>query len=142
MKKYKILEETATADIIYQAFGKTLEEAFSNAALCMFDIITDLKKVKPKKEKKIEIKSEDLEALLFDFLSECLYLFDGEGLIFSEVETKIEEFKEGYVIKAILKGEKFDRKKHPVEADVKAVSYFDMEVKKNKEWMVQVLLDL
>ena len=42
--KYKFLEHKADAK--FQAFGKSLEEAFSNAALAMTSIMTDPKKIK------------------------------------------------------------------------------------------------
>ena len=44
MVKFKFLEHTADAK--FQAYGKNMEEAFSNAALAMFSIITDTKKIK------------------------------------------------------------------------------------------------
>jgi len=37
--KYKFMEHTA--DIQFQAFGKTLEESFSNSALALTKSITD-----------------------------------------------------------------------------------------------------
>ena len=50
-EKYKFLEHTADAK--FQAFGATLEEAFSNAALAMFSVMTEPEKIKPKLEREI-----------------------------------------------------------------------------------------
>src|SRR3989344_5902493 len=50
-EKYKFLEHTADAK--FQAFGATLEEAFSNAALAMFSVMTEPGKIKPKLEREI-----------------------------------------------------------------------------------------
>jgi len=52
--QYKFLPHTADAK--FQAFGKTLEEAFKNAAYAMTDIITNHKKVKAKVKETIKIK--------------------------------------------------------------------------------------
>lgn len=142
-KDYKIIEDTATADIAFRAYGESLEEAFSNSGLCLFNIITDIDKVETKLEKEIEIKSEDKESLLFDFLSEFLYIFDTENFIFSKIDTKIDEDRKNLKLKAISKGEKFNPNKHSIKSEVKAVSYFDMKIEeKDGKWMCQVVLDL
>ena len=54
MVKFRFLEHTADAK--FQAYGKNIEEAFSNAALAMFSVITDIKKIN-KKEVKIAMGS-------------------------------------------------------------------------------------
>ena len=60
MQKYKFLEHTADAK--FQAYGKNMEEAFSNAALAMFSVITDTKKIKKNIKKGIEAKGHDLKS--------------------------------------------------------------------------------
>ena len=44
--KFKYLEHTA--DCKFQAFGKTLEEAFTNSALAMSNVMHPPEKIKPK----------------------------------------------------------------------------------------------
>ena len=53
MKQYEYLEHTAEAK--FAAYGKTIEEAFSNAAIAMENIIVETEKIKPKIKKKITI---------------------------------------------------------------------------------------
>ena len=60
-KKFEFFE--VTADVGIKSYGKTLEEAFENAALAMFEVITDTSKIEPKIERKIEVESEDECAL-------------------------------------------------------------------------------
>ena len=142
-KKYEIIEDTATADIAFRAYGENLEEAFSNSGLCLFNIMTDIDNVETNIEKEIEIESEDKESLMFDYLSEFLYIFDVERLLFSKIDIDIEATDEGYRLKAKCKGEKFNPEKHPFESEVKAISYFDMKIEESKDgWMCQVILDL
>ena len=102
-----------TADVQVRSWGPTLEEAFSQTAYSLMETITpNLRKITPKIEKKITIKAEDKEALLIDFLSEFLYIFDVEELVFSYILVeKIERSKDFYKLQAILKGEKFDSKR-------------------------------
>jgi SHS2 domain-containing protein len=125
-----------TADVSVKSWGRNLEEAFSQTALSLMTTITpNLKKISPKIEKKIEIVSEDKYALCFDFLSEFLYLFDVEELVFSNVSVKsIQKIEDKYKLIALVKGEPFDRDKHEIGIEVKAITYsfMNIEEKKNK----------
>ena len=131
--KYKFLEHTADAK--FQAFGKTLEEKFANAALAMFSIMVDTKKVKPLIEKKINIKGEDKKSLLYNFLEELLFLLDTKSFLLNKVKKiKIENNS----LKAIVVGD-FVKEEYKLLGEVKAVTYNDMEITNT---FVQVVVDL
>ena len=49
MPKYKFFDHTA--DVLFEAYGKTLSELFTNAALALQEIQVDIKTVSPKKKK-------------------------------------------------------------------------------------------
>ena len=71
-----------TADIGFHAYGKSLNEAYENAGLAMFNVITDISKVKKDESREFEIVSEDLVSLLYDYLEELLFLQDTEFMFF------------------------------------------------------------
>ena len=80
MKNKGFIFEDHTADVQVKCWAPTLEEVYAQAAYSLMTVITpDLKKISPREEKIINVKAEDKEALLFDFLSELLYVFDVEG---------------------------------------------------------------
>ena len=142
MPKYKFFEHTA--DTIFEAYGKTYEAAFANAALAMQEVMTNTAKVSAKQEEKITAKGQDLKALLYDFLEKFLILKDAKNLVFSEV--KVEKITEGVGecrLTAVARGERFDPGKHTNKTVVKAVTYHEMEVgeKDNKKY-VRVLVDI
>ncbi len=124
-----------TADVQVRSWGKTLEEAFSQTALSLMTTITpDLKKISPLIIKNIEINSEDIYALCFDFLSEFLYIFDVDELIFNEITVDFIKKKiDGYKLKATAIGEKFDRNKHEIGTEVKAITYSFMNIEEKKD---------
>ena len=73
----------ATADVGFYAYGESLEEAYRNAGLAMFNVISDTRSIKQKESRHIEVVSEDLVFLLYDALHQYLhykkfydYLFD------------------------------------------------------------------
>ena len=53
--KFKFLDIT-TADVAFEAYGKTLEELFANAALAMFEVMINTKQIEKKVEKRIKLK--------------------------------------------------------------------------------------
>lgn len=138
MKKYEIIDHTA--DIGVKAYGKNLSEAFENAAKAMFDIITDNSKIKSQGEYKIDLKADNFEQLLVDFLSELLFIFETEHIVISKtiVELELEKVK----LNAKIFGEEFDKSKHKMGAEIKAVTYHMLEVKKEIPYHVQVLFDI
>ena len=134
--KYKFLEHTA--DVKFQAFGKSLEQAFSNAAMALKEVMAGKIKIKAKITKKIKIKGKDNESLLYNFLEEFLFLLDSQGFILSKIK-KI-EIKENKLTAEVL-GDKASLYKF--NNDVKAVTYNQMYVKKDKnKYIVQVVLDV
>lgn len=119
--RYKLLEHTA--DAMVEVHGKDLDEKFGNAAYAMFDQITDLSKVKPKGELRVVMSGDTREQLLVDFLQELLFVHDTEDLVFSEFEIKTD----GKTLEAVVRGEKFDEKKHTKRSVVKGVTYHRLE---------------
>ena len=134
-----------TADVQSRSWGGNLKEAISQCALSLIATISpDLNKIDRKVEKTIKIEAEDKEALIFDFLSELLYIFDVEGLIFSEIQVNsLEETSDTYRITVTLKGEKFNREKHSIGTEVKAITYSFMEIKeKENKVEIKIVFDI
>lgn len=133
--KYKLLEHTA--DAMVEVYGKNLGDLFSNAAYAMFDQITDVTKVGRKGELKVVLTADTREQLLVDFLQELLYIHDTEDLVLSEFDVKTD----GTKLEALVRGEKFDEKRHPKKAIVKGVTYHRLEFNDQKS-TVTILFDV
>jgi len=132
--KYKFLSHTA--DVKFQAFGKNLEEQFSNSALALRETIAEGVEVKSKIKKGIKVGGSDMKGLLYSFLEEFLYLLDAEGFLLAEVlEIEIDEKK--FELIAEVVGDNAENYKFV--NDVKAVTYNDMEITKD---YVQVVVDV
>ncbi|OGO20433.1 MAG: hypothetical protein A2Z15_04770 [Chloroflexi bacterium RBG_16_50_11] len=136
MKRFELIEHTA--DMGLAAYGKTLNEAFANAAYGMFSIIAELDDVKEAESRRIEIKEDDGESVLFEWLNTLLYYFDVETLIFKRFD--IIEFGEDR-LKAVCYGEKYDASRHRLKTGVKSATFHMLEVDKEKN-RVQVIFDV
>jgi len=136
MKKYEIIDHTA--DICIKANGKNITECFENAAIAMFDIITDNSKVDSFGQYDIHLESTDLEQLLVDFLSDLLFLNSAKNLVFGFFKVKIENNH----LSAQIFGEEYNTSKHNIGVEIKAVTYHMLEVHDKKPFYVQVLFDI
>jgi len=76
-RRFEFLEHTADAYIA--AYGDSLEEAFENAALATFEVMTDIEKVEPKVEDTVEVEAHDEYALLYNWLEEFINKFETTG---------------------------------------------------------------
>jgi SHS2 domain-containing protein len=139
MKKFEFIDIT-TADVAFVAYGKDLSELFANAALAMFEVMINTKKVKPKTKKKVSVTGNDLQSLMFNWLNELLIFVDAESLAFSEFSVKVDE-KE-LKLNATCSGEKINPSVHETRTGVKAATYHKMEIEKIKVWKAQVILDI
>jgi len=84
---FHYLEDIATADIAFEVEGRDLEELFRDAAIATFEVMVDTKTVDPGKTREIELKNESVDGLLFDWLSELVYLKDAEAVLFCRFDV-------------------------------------------------------
>jgi len=131
-----------TADVGLRAYGGSLNESFQNAALAMFEVMTDTTQINPQIKRTIVLESEDRQALLYDWLSELLFIHDYEDLVFSQFNVKITTSDHGTnILQAEIWGEEFNQSTHEVRDEVKAVTFHLMEIRNENGFMVQVILD-
>ena len=138
MKRFEVLEHTADIGLI--VYGEDLQALFENAGEAFFHLMTDLKKVRPRTERRIEIGKENLERLMVDWLTGLLYLHDVEHLLFKKFQ--VESVGEDG-LRARVKGEPFQEGIHVMKTGVKAVTYHQIEVRETKEgWRARIIFDL
>jgi len=140
-KRFEFLEHTA--DVYVAAYGANLEEAFENAALATFQAMTEVDEVQAAMEDVIEVRGQDEQALLYNWLEELLVKFEVTYNIYSRFEvSSIEKTPSSLRLKARIWGEPFDPGKHPQKVGIKAVTYHLMEIIKGQKGVtVKFLLD-
>lgn len=134
MKKFEILEHTA--DLKIRAFGKTKQELFYHAMLAMEKGLR-AKITEKKVSTKIKIESENLEALLVDFLDEINYQSETNLEIYNKII--FDKFSDN-LIEAELLGQKVAR----FGLQIKGVTWHDLKIEQKKDgtWQATVLFDI
>ena len=140
--KFEFLEHTA--DVYIRAHGKTMQEAYENAALATFEVMTDTDKICQTQEQTLEVEAEDQYGLLYNWLEALLVKFDSENMLYSKFQiVDWKETAEIFRFKAKIWGEKFDSQKHSQKVAVKAVTYHRMVIIREKDQVVlEFILDI
>jgi SHS2 domain-containing protein len=141
---YRYLEEIATADVAFEAWGATPEETFLAAADATLNtMVEEIGTVAPREHREISIAADALDLLLFDLLQELVYHKDAGRLLLRVRDLRIEESGSGYRLKADAVGETIDPARHTLLADVKAVTLHRLSVEKTPSgWRAVVVLDV
>jgi SHS2 domain-containing protein len=128
-----------TADIAIAAYGIDMKKAFANAALGMFSIMTDIRKVNETDVHDVEVTAEDTKDLLVSWLNELLFMCEVEKMLFRRFE--ISELNETKIV-AKCYGEKIDTKRHRIKTEIKAATYHMLKIEEENGTRVQVLFDI
>ncbi len=141
---YEFLEDVATADIAFSAWGKTLEETFRSAADATLNVmVEELDAILPKEKRDLRLENDQLDMLLFDLLQELIYYKDSEKLMLRTPQIYIEEKSKPYVLETTALGEKLDPDRHHPRVDVKAVTLHRFRLAQtDRGWEAFVILDI
>ncbi|OUJ19120.1 Archease SHS2 domain containing protein involved in activation of tRNA ligase RtcB [Methanonatronarchaeum thermophilum] len=139
MKKFKFLEHTADAQFI--AYGRTIEEAFENVGLATFEAMLNTDRIDLEEKIEIDLHAQQIEELVYEWLSELIFLFSANNIVFNKFDVNIDRDEDGFKLSGSILGEKIDMEKHKIHTEVKAPTYHGLSVKQNDFFEIKVLLD-
>jgi tRNA nucleotidyltransferase (CCA-adding enzyme) len=128
------------ADMGVRGVGRTLAEAFEQAALALTAVVTDPESVRAVVPVEIACEAEDPEALLFDWLNAVVYEMDTRDLLFARYEVRIEDGR----LRATAWGEPVRIEVHQPAVEVKAATYTALRVAQDEAgaWTAQCVVDV
>src|SRR5207253_963052 len=129
-----------TADLGLRISANSLDELLAEAARGLLAmLVANPDAVRPVQTKTIAISSDDPAYLLFDWLSELLYAFETEKLLFSGFDLQLRNNQ----LTATCRGELMDSTRHQMEHEVKAISYHNLRVEQTRSgWKAEVIVDI
>ncbi len=136
-QRFKYLDHKS--DVLFQAFGKNLKETIENSAEAMFSTISKTNKIKPTIKIKIHVKANNLENLIIETLNLALAKSDAKEIFFNKMKIEKLDYKKPELT-AIVYGCR--QKPELGKIAVKAATFHEFELKKNKKWSVRILLDI
>lgn len=129
-----------SGDVGIKANGYDCADAWANAGIGMYSLITDIDKILEQKSIEIEIISDSLEGLLVNYLNELIFDFDTYYFIGRRID--IISFSKG-LIRATIHGEEFDPSRHERRLLLKAATYHNIKIVMSSEMCeVEVIFDI
>lgn len=136
--KFRVID--ISGDVGLEAYGKSLEEAFTNMGMGMYSLLTDLERLEQKEVLKLKITADSLESLLVNYLNELIFHFDAYGFIGSKIE--MDDFSQLH-IDAKIYGDYFDPLKHTRGLLIKAATYHNLSINKLDDfYIITVIFDI
>lgn len=141
---FLFLDDIATADLAFDAFGDSPQELFQAATDALIDAMADPQTVCSTWQQTIEREDEDLASLLFDWLSDMVYWKDAAGVVFHRVHVTLLHRPGGsWNLNGVLSGEPVDGSRQVLRADVKGVTkHLYRLYQEGCRWTVRVVLDV
>ncbi len=138
MKKYDFFDHTA--DMGLRVYGQSLAGLFENAGFALFDVLTDMARVEPRQTRRFDLRRDNVEELLVEWLGSLLYAFDAGGMLFREFCV---EHIDSLSLAASAHGEPFSAGCHEIKTSLKAVTYHGLSIRQeNGLWQATVIIDV
>lgn len=135
---YEILEHSA--DEKFHAEADTKEEALKQVVKAFSEIVGG--DVEGMYTHELEVESESLEALVYDFLDRLIFLQETEQVAVSHAEDLIlEELDKGWKIRTNIEVDNITSDMNLL--DIKAPTYNEMKIEyEDSKWVIEAVLDV
>lgn len=135
---FEIFEHTADLGIRVEA--DSLSALLAEAATALTSVLAaNPDAIRPTQTLELTIDGTDPEELLVDWLSEVLWRFSAEHMLFSRFEI----VEHGGHVAARLEGEPVDESRHQLDTEIKAITYHHLKVERRADrWTAEVIVDL
>ena len=128
------------ADVGVHAWGPSRADAFARAAEGMFALIVSPAEVATLEVRETRAQGDTPQALLVNWLNECLYVHEIEGFAVARVE--VDTCRDG-LVHGVLHGEPLDATRHRLGTIVKAATHHHVQVRESKGRIdVRVVVDV
>jgi SHS2 domain-containing protein len=141
---FEYLDDIATADVAFRAWGTKAEELFIAASDALMNVMVEnLDGIEPSDRRELVLEAESLEMLLFSLLQEIIFYKDAERLLLRVTGVRIQQRDHQFQLVAAVAGEGIDPAKHDLVVDVKAVTFHRYRVGETPQgWEAMVILDI
>jgi SHS2 domain-containing protein len=128
------------ADVGVRGRGRTLEEAFAQAACALCAVVVDPALVHPVVEAKLSCEGPDVELLLVAWLDAVIWEMSARRSVFSDFRVRIS----GTRLEGVARGEPLDHERHQPAVEIKGATHTLLAVLHGEGggWMVQTVVDV
>jgi SHS2 domain-containing protein len=129
-----------TADLGLEIEAPTLAELLERAGVAMAGVMVELDAVEPRERRTLEVEADTFDELLHDWLQTLLVRFGTDAFVPCEIAV---ETTAPTRITATVAGERFDRTRHRLLTELKAVTWHELAVRQQAGgWWARVIFDV
>ncbi|MBI3872099.1 MAG: archease [candidate division Zixibacteria bacterium] len=140
--RFNYLPDIALADAALEVWADSWGELLAGATAAMTALMVVPEDLKPLKQQTVEVRAESVGQLLYDWLSELIFLKDTVGLLVVSAQVEVVA-GESWCAASRLQGDTIDPARHRLGRDVKAVTYHRFEVtQRGSEFYAKIVLDI
>ena len=140
---FRFLEDIALADIAFEAEGDSPEDLFRGATQALIETMADPLTVTNSWTRHITKTDEELEALLFDWLSEMVYWKDAAGVVFHAAPLTLKWTQGKWTLSGTLEGAPVNHQVQELRNDVKGITKHLYRVEEaGSQWRATVVIDV
>lgn len=142
MGRFRFLDDIALADCAMEIEGRDLDDLFETAAEALARLMADPATVAPTVDRMLALEAARLELLLYDWLSELIFLKDRDRQIFTSARVRVSG--EGpFHLAAQVRGGAIDPDRTALGADPKAVTFHQFALERaGNGWRARVVIDI
>jgi SHS2 domain-containing protein len=142
MGRYAFLEDVALADCAFEVEGADLDDLFATAARALAEVMVDPASLGAAVEREVVLEAGELDLLLYDWLSELIFLKDRDGAVFPVAEVSVGGTGP-FRLRARLCGGVIEPGRTALGADPKAVTLHQFRLEREEGgWRARVIVDI
>ncbi len=129
------------ADIGVRGIGRTLEQAFEQAALALTAVLIDPCQIPAQQARPLVCQADAREQLFIDWLNSVIYAMAVAEMLFGHFQVTIE----GHNLQGLARGELISRLPPSARGlEVKAATYAELKVVQEnpQRWLAQCVVDV
>jgi SHS2 domain-containing protein len=133
-----------TADVGFELEAPTLEVLFDEARRALLMTLFERPPESGEEENSVRLSAPDLEILLVRWISELVFLIQGDGFVPVHSGVGIEvSGGEGFSLEASLTGAPLDLEGNGWQGEIKSATFHGLDVSQGNEgWQARVILDV
>lgn len=142
MGHYEILDTVAVADCAFDVQGRDLGDLFETVARAVAELMVDPATLAVTLEREVALAADTLDLLLFDWVSELIFLKDAEQAVFPVAAVTVTG-EPSPRLDARLRGGRIDRERTALRADAKALTFHQFALgPRDGGWHARLVIDI
>ncbi len=142
MGQWRFVEDVALADCAVDLEGRDLDDLFETAAAALAQLMVDPTTVAVTLARTIVLDATALDLLLYDWVSELIFLKDRDRQVFTRSEVHVEGERPWH-LRARLQGGVIDPERTILGADPKAVTFHQFALERVESgWRARLVIDI